>query len=68
MKEKAKFRANPTKACPGPDPGLKTLAIRICSKILIWRESFSAKRFHFAGMRAKVLATSQAAWFCRYRR
>jgi hypothetical protein len=24
-------------------PKLKTLAIRICSKILIWRESFSAK-------------------------
>ena len=34
-------------------PKLKTLAIRICSKILIWRESFSAKRFRFAGKRAK---------------
>jgi hypothetical protein len=35
--------ANPAKGCPGPDPGLKTLAIRICSSILIWRESLSAK-------------------------
>jgi hypothetical protein len=33
-------------------PKLETLAIRICSGILIWRESLSAKRFHFAGMRA----------------
>ncbi len=33
-------------------PKLTTLAIRICSRILIWRTSFSAKRFHFAGMRA----------------
>jgi len=33
-------------------PRLKTLAIRICSNILIWRESFSARWFHLAGKRA----------------
>jgi hypothetical protein len=35
-------------------PKSKTLAIRICFKILVWRESFSAKRIHFAGMRASL--------------
>ena len=34
---------NPAKASPGPDPGLKTLAIRICSDRLIWRESLFGK-------------------------
>src|SRR5206468_11242736 len=35
-------------------PKLKTLAIRICSNILIWRESFSARCFHLAGKHANA--------------
>src|SRR4029079_845002 len=45
----AVIQAEPTLSEQIP-PKLKTLAIRICSKILVWRES--AKQFHFAGMRA----------------
>ena len=41
----------PQKARPGPDPGVKNFAIRICSSILGWRDSFPAKRCHFAGKR-----------------
>jgi hypothetical protein len=32
----------------------EVIMIYICSTILIWRKSFSAKRFHFAGMRARA--------------
>jgi hypothetical protein len=32
----------------------QTLAIRICSNMLIWGESSLPKRFHYSGMRANI--------------
>ena len=33
---------------------LQTFAMRICSNVLIWRDSFSASRFRLAGKRASA--------------
>ncbi len=57
--EDLNFKPGPSVGLEQIPPKLKTLAIRICSNILIWRESLSAKQFHFAGTRASVADSLQ---------
>ena len=54
------LRPCPAKSLPWTRSGVRSgLAIRTCSNILIWCDSFSARRFRLAGKRARLLISPQ---------